>query len=307
MEEQGFMLNDFTQMSQNLFDKPTGTFPDLLQQPYYHQSPGQLFSNFPSPTLSNNDDSASSSPLLDPSFSQASLFQLPLQQENIDLIDNKDTMQKIKKKIDKKKKKSSSKSSSSASHRPARQLECYNCHVTKTPLWRRTPDRSHSLCNACGLYYKQYNTHRPLHIRQKHQSSQSSKPKETPSSPPQHNNASLSSPSSLSSALSFTQEPEEQPLEKITHCQQCFQASSTWFLNHLGQTICYQCNLYASLPQQQQTPQIIYQQQDEQDDYRFRSLISRMSHQQREGFLNVLERRCDLLRSIIYPSSYIIQ
>src|SRR3954454_10720353 len=25
----------------------------------------------------------------------------------------------------------------------------------------------HSLCNACGLYYKQYNTHRPLHIRNK--------------------------------------------------------------------------------------------------------------------------------------------
>ncbi|CAJ0828072.1 6358_t:CDS:2 [Entrophospora sp. SA101] len=36
-----------------------------------------------------------------------------------------------------------------------------------TPLWRRTPDRMHSLCNACGLYYKQYNTHRPLHIRNK--------------------------------------------------------------------------------------------------------------------------------------------
>ncbi|KAG1091492.1 hypothetical protein G6F42_019417 [Rhizopus arrhizus] len=49
-------------------------------------------------------------------------------------------------------------------HRPPRQLECHNCHVTKTPLWRRTPDRAHSLCNACGLYYKQYGTHRPLHL-----------------------------------------------------------------------------------------------------------------------------------------------
>ncbi|RUS13563.1 hypothetical protein BC937DRAFT_95130 [Endogone sp. FLAS-F59071] len=54
-----------------------------------------------------------------------------------------------------------------ASTRPPRSLECFNCHVTKTPLWRRTPDRMHSLCNACGLYYKQYNTHRPLHIRHK--------------------------------------------------------------------------------------------------------------------------------------------
>ncbi|KAI8348566.1 hypothetical protein B0O80DRAFT_180561 [Mortierella sp. GBAus27b] len=54
-----------------------------------------------------------------------------------------------------------------ASSRPPRALECYNCKVTQTPLWRRTLDRKHSLCNACGLYYKQYNGHRPLHIRHK--------------------------------------------------------------------------------------------------------------------------------------------
>ncbi|KAF8932413.1 hypothetical protein BGZ58_007085 [Dissophora ornata] len=53
------------------------------------------------------------------------------------------------------------------STRPPRALECFNCKVTQTPLWRRTLDRKHSLCNACGLYYKQYNGHRPLHIRHK--------------------------------------------------------------------------------------------------------------------------------------------
>ncbi|KAF9927876.1 hypothetical protein FBU30_002798 [Linnemannia zychae] len=53
------------------------------------------------------------------------------------------------------------------SSRPPRALECFNCKVTQTPLWRRTLDRKHSLCNACGLYYKQYNGHRPLHIRHK--------------------------------------------------------------------------------------------------------------------------------------------
>ncbi|GJJ74556.1 hypothetical protein EMPS_06914 [Entomortierella parvispora] len=53
------------------------------------------------------------------------------------------------------------------SARPPRALECFNCKVTQTPLWRRTLDRKHSLCNACGLYYKQYNGHRPLHVRQK--------------------------------------------------------------------------------------------------------------------------------------------
>ncbi|KAF9415421.1 hypothetical protein BGZ94_000103 [Podila epigama] len=57
--------------------------------------------------------------------------------------------------------------------RPPRALECFNCKVTQTPLWRRTLDRKHSLCNACGLYYKQYNGHRPLHIRHKPSLSQS--------------------------------------------------------------------------------------------------------------------------------------
>ncbi|KAG0270585.1 hypothetical protein DFQ27_004297 [Actinomortierella ambigua] len=53
------------------------------------------------------------------------------------------------------------------SSKPARKLACYNCQVTQTPLWRRTPDRKHSLCNACGLYYKQYKAHRPLTVRHK--------------------------------------------------------------------------------------------------------------------------------------------
>ncbi|KAJ3045237.1 hypothetical protein HDV00_011109 [Rhizophlyctis rosea] len=48
-----------------------------------------------------------------------------------------------------------------------RNITCFNCGVTKTPLWRRTEDRKHSLCNACGLYYKQYRCHRPANIRHK--------------------------------------------------------------------------------------------------------------------------------------------
>ncbi|KAL3901959.1 MAG: hypothetical protein SGCHY_000196 [Lobulomycetales sp.] len=37
---------------------------------------------------------------------------------------------------------------------------CYNCEVTSTPLWRRTPD-DRLVCNACGLYFKLHGTHRP--------------------------------------------------------------------------------------------------------------------------------------------------
>lgn len=46
---------------------------------------------------------------------------------------------------------------------------CHNCGVTKTPLWRRTPDKRHSLCNACGLYLKQYKIMRPLGPRNRNQ------------------------------------------------------------------------------------------------------------------------------------------
>ncbi|KAJ2718433.1 hypothetical protein GGI07_005757 [Coemansia sp. Benny D115] len=41
---------------------------------------------------------------------------------------------------------------------------CDNCGVTSTPLWRRSADDT-VLCNACGLYYKLHNTHRPKSLR----------------------------------------------------------------------------------------------------------------------------------------------
>ena len=49
----------------------------------------------------------------------------------------------------------------------ARGLNCHNCGTNKTPLWRRTADKRHSLCNACGLYFKQYNHNRPINYRVK--------------------------------------------------------------------------------------------------------------------------------------------
>ncbi|KAI9295142.1 hypothetical protein K502DRAFT_365262 [Neoconidiobolus thromboides FSU 785] len=41
---------------------------------------------------------------------------------------------------------------------------CFNCHATSTPLWRRTPDNQR-LCNACGLYYKLHQKHRPIDLK----------------------------------------------------------------------------------------------------------------------------------------------
>ncbi|EGF83753.1 hypothetical protein BATDEDRAFT_85624 [Batrachochytrium dendrobatidis JAM81] len=49
----------------------------------------------------------------------------------------------------------------------ARNLTCFNCNTSVTPLWRRTPDRNHNLCNACGLYSKQYGKERPTNYLNK--------------------------------------------------------------------------------------------------------------------------------------------
>ncbi|RKP32803.1 GATA-domain-containing protein, partial [Metschnikowia bicuspidata] len=37
---------------------------------------------------------------------------------------------------------------------------CFNCTTTNTPLWRRAPDGT-LICNACGLYLRSNNHHRP--------------------------------------------------------------------------------------------------------------------------------------------------
>ncbi|KAJ7636258.1 hypothetical protein FB45DRAFT_977269 [Roridomyces roridus] len=38
---------------------------------------------------------------------------------------------------------------------------CANCRTTSTPVWRRDPQTSNPLCNACGLYLIQRQQHRP--------------------------------------------------------------------------------------------------------------------------------------------------
>lgn len=43
-------------------------------------------------------------------------------------------------------------------------LICANCRTTTTPLWRRD-NENNTICNACGLYYKLHNVHRPVSMK----------------------------------------------------------------------------------------------------------------------------------------------
>ncbi|CAK5266332.1 unnamed protein product [Mycena citricolor] len=42
--------------------------------------------------------------------------------------------------------------------------QCFNCHTTTTPLWRKD-DEGRTVCNACGLYYKLHGTSRPISMK----------------------------------------------------------------------------------------------------------------------------------------------
>ncbi|KAG1253827.1 hypothetical protein G6F68_011149 [Rhizopus microsporus] len=43
-------------------------------------------------------------------------------------------------------------------------IKCYNCETTTTPLWRRD-ETGNTICNACGLYYKLHQVHRPVGMK----------------------------------------------------------------------------------------------------------------------------------------------
>ncbi|KAJ1033854.1 hypothetical protein NDA16_000062 [Ustilago loliicola] len=43
-------------------------------------------------------------------------------------------------------------------------MSCFNCGTYITPLWRKD-DAGHTVCNACGLYLKLHNEHRPVTMR----------------------------------------------------------------------------------------------------------------------------------------------
>ncbi|KAG2229000.1 hypothetical protein INT48_004750 [Thamnidium elegans] len=243
------------------------------------------------------------------------------------------------------------------SARPARKLECFNCKVTKTPLWRRTPDRQHSLCNACGLYYKQYNSHRPLHVRNKTHTIRAH-PYACERVLPMTINSTPKSPVVQTSILpspptEAQQQMSETVIESGQECANCHQTQTPlWRKNERGEPVCNACGLYAKLhhrdrPAEMRKTTIQRRRRDwnseeeeeeeesddmeeqlelkeevcspestvtactpalsplaglETEDTRFVSLLLQMDRDQMHGFLGMLERRCDFLKTILGPS-----
>ncbi|KAF8936968.1 hypothetical protein BGZ47_009238 [Haplosporangium gracile] len=157
----------------------------------------------------------------------------------------------------------------------SRKLVCFNCNVTQTPLWRRTPDRRHSLCNACGLYYKQYGAHRPLNVRHKLPTvladvrmgampyarptnsngvaAESSSSSESDSDSGSSNTVSLPALTKMySEALLRPAEQKINPplmtAKQGIECANCSQTQTPlWRKNDAGEPICNACGLYAKL------------------------------------------------------------
>jgi GATA-binding protein len=72
-----------------------------------------------------------------------------------------------------------------------------NCKTTQTPLWRRSPT-GETICNACGLYLKARNQHRPVNLK-RNANSQSLLPVQQ-SPAPSHDSNERTSPGNLAAS-----------------------------------------------------------------------------------------------------------
>ncbi|KAJ7743590.1 hypothetical protein B0H16DRAFT_1561029 [Mycena metata] len=95
--------------------------------------------------------------------------------------------------------------------------ECFHCHVTSTPLWRREPSTQRPLCNACGLYLQQRNKLRPQELIDADIDDD-----DTPQIP-----------------------DEEYTGPKCSHC--LTRQTSVWRRSKTGAQVCNACGVYARL------------------------------------------------------------
>ncbi|KAJ7051273.1 hypothetical protein C8F01DRAFT_1175679 [Mycena amicta] len=102
---------------------------------------------------------------------------------------------------------------------PLVKKECFHCHATSTPLWRREPTTQRPLCNACGLYLQQRNKLRPQELIDADRDDTEDEINRIP-------DAEYTGP-------------------KCSHC--ATRQTSVWRRSKTGQQVCNACGVYARL------------------------------------------------------------
>jgi len=174
--------------------------------------------------------------------------------------------------------------------------ECMNCFVTETPLWRRTPDRQHSLCNACGLYLKQYGKHRPLDksktIRSKSLELTDDSPIERPKSKVKIETKQVSSSSPYAQS-SPRKEYKYSASEKWNLVQELIKSDALDHFAHMALTSVKEEKEH--IPLVQKSPPAVSQ----NDSEVFRKIVSEWNQEDRKAWLSVLDSRINVLRELI--------
>ncbi|KAI7876120.1 glucocorticoid receptor-like (DNA-binding domain) [Lichtheimia hyalospora FSU 10163] len=156
-----------------------------------------------------------------------------------------------------------------------------------TPLWRRTPDRAHILCNACGLYYKQYKRHRPVRIWQR--------------------------ATRWLGVEGYNQNQYTHPMQQRQQQQQCANCHQTdtplWRKNSRGQSICNACGLFFKLHHRDRPMELNKtnsqrrrrRRQEPLDGTRdmFMGLRANMSRDEMQLVLRIMEERCAFLKAML--------
>nr|GAT51304.1 GATA zinc finger domain-containing protein [Mycena chlorophos] len=111
------------------------------------------WSNLGNPSLFHEPSYASSSATTSPGSTSPASFLLPLQSTHTSPISAPTPLPAARQKA--------RAHTARAADGTAVKKECFHCHATSTPLWRREPINQRPLCNACGLYLQQRNKLRP--------------------------------------------------------------------------------------------------------------------------------------------------